>query len=166
MKKALNITFIILTILIMAVIFIFSMDTGDESGSKSSRVTRRILSIVIKGFDDMSESEKEALIEKHSFIVRKLAHFSEYAALGFMVFGSFYTSNLTINKKRGVMVILSWLLSTIYASTDELHQMFVAERGPSVRDVMIDSLGALFGVLVFSLIVFLISKYQERKECQ
>ena len=150
----------------MAVIFIFSMDTGDESGSKSSRVTRLILSIVIKGFDDMSESEKEALIEKHSFIVRKLAHFSEYAALGFMVFGSFYTSNLTINKKRGVMVILSWLLSTIYASTDELHQMFVAERGPSVRDVMIDSLGALFGVLVFTLIVFLISKYQERKECQ
>lgn len=150
----------------MAVIFIFSMDTGDESDSKSSRVTRLILSIVIKGFDDMSESEKEALIEKHSFIVRKLAHFSEYAALGFMVFGSFYTSNLTINKKRGVMVILSWLLSTIYASTDELHQMFVAGRGPSVRDVMIDSLGALFGVLVFTLIVFFISKYQERKECQ
>lgn len=114
----------------------------------------------------MSESEKEALIEKHSFTVRKLAHFSEYAALGFMVFGSFYTSNLTINKKRGVMVILSWLLSTIYAATDELHQMFVAGRGPSVRDVMIDSLGALFGVLVFTLIVFLISKYQERKECQ
>ncbi|MGN1190090.1 MAG: VanZ family protein [Candidatus Ornithospirochaeta sp.] len=166
MKKALNIAFIILTILIMAVIFIFSMDTGDESGSKSSRVTRLILSIVIKGFDDMSESEKEALIEKHSFIVRKLAHFSEYAALGFMVFGSFYTSNLTINKKRGVMVILSWLLSTIYASTDELHQMFVAGRGPSVRDVMIDSLGALFGVLVFTLIVFFISKYQERRKCQ
>ena len=54
-------------------------------------------------------------------------------------------------------------MATSYASTDEIHQMFVAGRGPSVRDVLIDSIGAFFGVLVFFFISYLISKIKLNK---
>lgn len=162
MKRTLNVIFIILTIILAVLIFLFSNDTGDESGSKSSRVTNLILSIVMKDFKSMSESEREELVDKYSFIVRKLAHFSEYAALGFLIYGSIFTSNLSIREKKFFMVIISWIMATIYASTDEIHQMFVAGRGPSVRDVLIDSIGAFFGVLVFSLLSFIISKIKTK----
>ena len=163
MKRTLNVIFIILTIILAVLIFLFSNDTGDESGSKSSRVTNLILSIVMKDFKSMSESEREELVDKYSFIVRKLAHFSEYAALGFLIYGSIFTSNLSIREKKFLMVFISWIMATIYASTDEIHQMFVAGRGPSVRDVLIDSIGAFFGVLVFFFISYLISKIKLNK---
>ena len=106
MKRTLNVIFIILTIILAVLIFLFSNDTGDESGSKSSRVTNLILSIVMKDFKSMSESEKEELVDKYSFIVRKLAHFSEYAALGFLIYGSIFTSNLSIREKNFLMVFI------------------------------------------------------------
>ena len=36
----------------------------------------------------------------------------------------------------------------MYAASDEYHQSFVADRGPSVFDVMIDSAGVIAGVLL------------------
>ena len=57
-------------------IFFFSSDTGEESGSKSSRVTRLFLSLFVEDFKNLSEEEQELLIGEHSFIVRKIAHFS------------------------------------------------------------------------------------------
>lgn len=162
MKRSINFIFIVLTVLLAIVIFLFSSDTGDESGSKSSRVTDLILSIVIDDYKNMSEIEKEELVEKYSFIVRKLAHFSEYAALGFLIYGCFYTSNLSVKDKSTLMVFLPWIMATLYASTDELHQMFVAGRGPSIIDVSIDSMGAFFGVWVFSLLSFVISKIKTK----
>ena len=41
----------------------------------------------------------------------------------------------------------AWLIATLYAATDELHQMFVSERGPAALAVCIDSAGALTGAL-------------------
>ena len=50
----------------------------------------------------------------------------------------------------------------MYAATDELHQKFVAGRGPSIRDVMIDSMGALFGIMVLMLIILMIEKIKNK----
>ena len=36
----------------------------------------------------------------------------------------------------------------LLAAGDEYHQSFVAGRGPSVKDVGIDSFGALIGILL------------------
>ena len=38
-----------------------------------------------------------------------------------------------------------WGVGTLYAVSDEFHQGFVAGRGPSVVDVMIDSAGVIAG---------------------
>ena len=50
----------------------------------------------------------------------------------------------------------AWGLATLYAATDELHQMFVAERGPALLDVCIDSAGALAGVLLMTVCLLLV----------
>ena len=46
----------------------------------------------------------------------------------------------------------AWLLGTIYAITDEIHQYFVPNRCCSLWDILIDSSGALFGVFLCHLV--------------
>ena len=145
-------------------IFFFSNDTGEESGSKSSRVTKLFLSLFVEDFNNLSEEEQELLIGEHSFIVRKIAHFSEYAALSFFIYGSFYTSNSPLRNNRRKMILIPWLIATLYAMTDEIHQIFVVGRGPSVVDVMIDSLGAFFGAIAFCVITIILLKVSGRRE--
>ena len=80
--------------------------------------------------------------------------------LGF--FSCSYLSNLFIEnskikdfKKTG---ILSFLFSVIYALSDEFHQSFVPGRDGNIVDVLIDSSGALVGILVSCIVYLLIMK--------
>ena len=58
-----------------------------------------------------------------------------------------------------------------FACGDEYHQSMVAGRGPSSRDVMIDSIGVLFGVILVRIVGFIgrmtifrpLSKSRKRK---
>jgi VanZ family protein len=89
----------------------------------------------------------EKKIEEIHYIVRKTAHFIEYALLGFLswrivhfdpAFGSF-------SLRRQCWFVL--LFCMLYASTDEFHQSFVPTRQPAVPDVLLDTCGAGFGLL-------------------
>ena len=91
----------------------------------------------------------------HTF-VRKTAHFTEYAVLGFFT----YKAVSCDVKDRKKAVLMAQLISTGYASTDEIHQMFVPGREGKVFDVMIDSCGAFCGIMV-SLIT---QKFIEKKK--
>lgn len=140
-----------LVIAIMVMIFCFSAQTGVESGAMSGRITRWVLSLVVPGFGDFSQEKQEAIRSTVSFVVRKLAHFSEYALLGF----SLMLHIAQIEKKITVRLpwLWSWAVGTLYAASDEFHQGFVAGRGPSVRDVMIDSSGVIAGTLLLLWII-------------
>ena len=83
--------------------------------------------------------------------MRKLAHFTEYAILGL----SLLLHIAQVEKKIAVRLpwLWAWGAGTLYAATDEFHQGFVAGRGPSVRDVAIDSAGVIAGVLIMLLIL-------------
>ena len=135
-----------LVIAIMVMIFCFSAQTGAESGAMSGRITMWILNLVVPGFGDFSPEKQEAVRSTVSFVVRKLAHFSEYALLGL----SLMLHIAQIEKKIAVRLpwLWSWAAGTLYAASDEFHQGFVAGRGPSVRDVMIDSAGVIAGALL------------------
>ena len=107
-----------------------------------------------------SQPGEESSKISNDLIIRKLGHFSEYMTLGFFSFS--YLSNLFIEnnnikdfKKTG---ILSFLFSIIYASSDEFHQTFVLGRDGNIVDVLIDSSGALVGILVSCIVYFLIMK--------
>jgi VanZ family protein len=53
-------------------------------------------------------------------------------------------------RSRSILAVSVWVMATLVAATDEFHQSFVLSRTASVIDVMIDSIGAIFGLLVIS----------------
>ncbi len=70
----------------------------------------------------------------------KILHVINYAILAFLSYFSF--------KKSGVMkyvFLLSVILAVLYGITDEFHQLYVAGRHASVRDVIANSVGAFLG---------------------
>ena len=137
---------LLLVIAVMVMIYCFSAQTGEESGAMSGRITRWVLSLVVPDFDTWAAETQENLLYVVGFIIRKLAHFTEYALLGF----SLLLHITQLRKKLSVRLPLLWAwgIGTVYAASDEIHQAFVGGRGPAVTDVMIDSAGVIAGVLI------------------
>lgn len=81
------------------------------------------------------------------FLLRKLAHFSVYFVLGFLLYRV-----LRFYLKRGKTFLFSFILTVAYAISDEFHQHFTAGRSPHIEDVMIDSVGAFLGITVATLL--------------
>lgn len=75
-------------------------------------------------------------------LVKKGGHFLAYAALG-----SAYL--YALGDQRAIAWFTAWILAVAYASSDELHQIFTSGRHSSPVDVVIDSLGAIVGILLF-----------------
>jgi VanZ family protein len=73
-------------------------------------------------------------------LFKKSAHFSGYALLAVLFWRA-----LSVSQWRQR---LAWLLTVVYASSDEWHQSFVPGRHPSPWDVLIDACGAVTGLLV------------------
>lgn len=81
-------------------------------------------------------------------IARKMAHFTEYAILGFLAWRAVHFDAAFASFSPGRQLWFALLFCMLYASTDEFHQIFVPGREPAVRDVMLDSCGAAFGLLM------------------
>lgn len=151
-----------LAILTASIIFSFSADTGEESGELSAEITNKVLTIFGISEENASSQEYQKMKTTMEFFIRKLAHFSEYALLGFMCCVFFRT----FKQKMWLTTLFSLLLSISYAALDEWHQSFVPGRGPGVGDVLIDSSGAICGVLAALLawyLVHLIAKKRKMK---
>lgn len=138
--------FLILTILWMVVIFSFSARPGDVSEQDSGRVGILIGEIFVPGFEEWSEERQQAFAEAADYPVRKTAHASEYALLGVLAAGA------CIGSRTGIRsgILIPWLTATVYAATDEFHQLFVPGRSGQVSDVLLDSAGALAGVVILA----------------
>ena len=146
-------------IAVMVMIFCFSAQTGAQSGAMSGRVTTWIINLFVPDFENMTAQTQESLRYTVGLVIRKLAHFSEYALLG-------VTLMLHVAQiRKRTMVRLPWLwawgIGTLYAASDEFHQGFVADRGPSVVDVMIDSSGVIAGVLLMMWILYLCAREEK-----
>jgi len=72
--------------------------------------------------------------------IRKLGHVAEYFVLGWLVFRG-VRGGRTGWKQSWALAALA--LAVGYALVDEGHQFFVANRGASFRDVLLDGFGAL-----------------------
>lgn len=131
-------------ILMMYVIFNFSAQTGVDSGNLSYTVSHKIVEIgnkiLQKGMEEWEIDEKAAEIE---YPVRKIAHMTEYFILAVTVSLPFYVYGL-----RGfALLLVAGLICVGFACGDEYHQSFVAGRGPSIKDVGIDSIGVFLGIM-------------------
>lgn len=147
---------------LMAVIFGFSSQDGEESGALSARITEAVIRVVIPDYDQRGAEEQTLLFEQTVHTVRKTAHFTEFAALGFFLLGHFRALALKKGLRRPALGAL--VTGVLYAASDELHQGFVGGRSPAVLDVGIDSAGVLFGVLVMALLLFLCGAKEREKD--
>ena len=80
---------------------------------------------------------------KEDFLLRKIAHVSEYAVLTYLFF------NVLRNRSHDERfnIYFSALASLAYAFTDEVHQTFVPGRSGNFFDIGIDSVGIVIAVL-------------------
>ena len=83
---------------------------------------------------------KASTIDWQDFIIRKIAHVTEYFILTL-----FYLWPLRKIQgfSRNRALITAGVLAFLYAVTDEYHQTFITGREGRARDVGIDSLGIL-----------------------
>jgi len=134
--KARDVWSLILLVLIVATfVFIWtnSMDNPEESNEKSRWVMQLITPVL------------EIFVGKGNvtgFLVRKLAHFTEFGLLGAEL-----TLMLLLRKRKS----LQWLVNIaslffVTAAIDETIQIF-ADRGSTLMDVWLDAAGAVCGIV-------------------
>ena len=88
-------------------------------------------------------------------LVRKLAHFTEFTSLGILL--SWLIRML--RSRKWEQYALPLLLGAGVACVDEIIQIFVPERGPGIKDVGIDTLGVLTGIVLISLYTSIKQKF-------
>ena len=131
-RKAIN---WILLILWMIIIFVMSNQPAVVSDKQSSSVIMILTQLGI--------NMNSIFGELTNFIVRKIAHFLEYMILGILILNV-----LEIQYTRQKIKLLGMMLVFLYACSDEIHQVFVPGREGAFRDVLIDTCGGTFGILI------------------
>ena len=131
--------------LCMLSIFLFSTDNSRESTSKSNRVILGITNLFHK---DLSNKEKEKIIDMFFVPIRKMAHFGIYLVLGISLISFLREFSIPILK----LLLLSIFLEFLYACSDEIHQLFVPGRSGQFSDVLLDTLGASVGIFIYYLL--------------
>jgi VanZ family protein len=135
----------ILLLALYMMIFGFSAQDGEESGSLSQLVTEKCVEFfnAVTG-RNWSQMMMESMVEYFEHPVRKLAHFSEYACMGILV----YLVWCNWLKRGRFLYLLTVIWVFLSAAADEFHQYFVPGRYASVWDVLLDTCGGAFGLLV------------------
>lgn len=117
--------------LILCFIWGNSLLPGQVSGAISDWV-REVLAVLLPG--------EIPGVTSGGGLLRKLAHFTEFAALGASLAWRFGM----LEKRK----ILALACGTAAACVDETIQLFVPDRGPAIRDVAIDTCGVIVGILL------------------
>lgn len=129
MKKVIS---IILVILWMLLIFSMSSFNGTESNNQSGFIVNIISNILnINNLENLS------------FIIRKIAHFTEYLILGILV-----TNMIKQYNKKWYITLIICIL---YALSDELHQILTPGRTFKIFDIIVDSIGSISGLILFNI---------------
>ena len=142
-------------VLIMGMIFCFSSKPAAVSEESSLGISN----VILKTYETVTKVQMPVVnrVDTLSYldhIVRKTAHFMEYAALA-AAFALHFTLWEGFRRFRFFLPVI---LAGFYAAADEYHQTFIAGRSGQLSDVFLDTSGAVAGVLVFSLLVFAASR--------
>jgi VanZ family protein len=128
-------------------IFMFSSTPGKEVDDSLKKLTTTVKAIT----PAVSYSHTPASPPKIDWL--KLGHGIGYFCLGVTVLYA-----LTIRSRWSLLTAL--MICSLYAVTDELHQAFTPGRSAAGRDVLLDSLAALAGILI----LFGIVKWRTRRK--
>jgi VanZ family protein len=160
-KKTLIVRFLsfIPTLLLLFLIFGFSAQDGESSGSLSFQISLFLVKLVSPLLPAaMSEDVLFERAELIHYFVRKAAHMTEYflLALSLQLPLTAWFSKQLAPKLR---IVIGFTATALFAALDEFHQSFVPGRSGNFTDVCIDSTGALIASLC---LILFYSVYQKK----
>ncbi len=139
--------YLILTLSIVAIIFVFSSQPASTSTGISRPIADAVANAIPQPDSENKTQEEKDLYQSniHTFI-RKGSHFSSFLLLGISagMWSGYFKS-----KRKFIMAFVGCAL---YGVLDETRQLFVAGRSFEVTDMLIDASGALIGVCIAVLI--------------
>ncbi len=113
------------------------MSHQQDSGNHSSGVLHFALALLGLSLNP------ESIAQVH-WLLRKCAHVSEYAILAFLI------GRASVAPPPRLFA-QAFIVSVLFAASDEWHQNFVPQRVGSLQDVLIDSLGASLGLVALAI---------------
>ena len=129
----------ILCILLLAAVLSFicgnSLASGETSGNLSGKIMQWINTVL-----RLDEGGADILHR----LIRKGAHFTEFACLGLLLTWLFGM----MGEKKGHLFCMPLLFGMMAACVDETIQVFVPDRGPSPVDIWIDTCGVAAGIVI------------------
>ena len=137
-KTARRRTFLTLDCVLLAATLLFmwgnSLQSPERSQAESGRVLKAVRPLLELALGEGNVTEH---------LVRKLAHFTEYTALGLEL-----TALAMLRRRRGWQSAVNCLSAGLAAAvTDETLQLF-SGRGSQVQDVLLDFSGAALGIML------------------
>lgn len=151
----------ILALIWMCIIFAFSAQTKEESGSVSVGLSYRMVNTTGRLLHlNIDEEKIKEIANAIDFYVRKGAHMTEYAILAILLY--VWLGRWQVSRTR--LTCIAGALTVLYACSDEFHQLFVEGRAGRVSDVLIDSAGAVLGLALFLFIRTYTNKAAERRK--
>ncbi len=147
-------------IILLYLIFDFSAQNGESSGSLSFQVSL----FFVRLFSPLFPTARSELVlfeqaEAIHLYVRKAAHITEYflLTLSLQLPLTAWLRKYFSPKKR---IVIGALLSVLFAALDEFHQSFVPGRNGNFTDICIDSVGIILASLC--LLIFFSLKNTKR----
>lgn len=134
----------LLVVICMGIIYFLSAQNGEESTELSH-------SFVLAFFERLGITINEGFL-------RNCAHCLEFMGLSVLIFNAVYA---TFEMK--LTPVIAFTGTVFYAITDEIHQIFVPDRAFQLFDILIDSTGALIGVIASLIIFEIILTIKERR---
>ncbi|WP_159434335.1 VanZ family protein [Peptoclostridium litorale] len=146
----------------MLLILSFSSDTAVVSDRKSSMVLEKVEPVI----ETVEKSIHVELIEnsKLHFYVRKNAHMFNYCVLAVLISLALKASGVNGHRRY----FLAYIMATLFSMLDEYYQTHIPGRSGEVRDVFVDNVGVLVGLMVIWIIKkkVTISKFRCKRKLQ
>ena len=116
---------------------IYILSSQPNSGAK----TNFMISQILPGIKETS------IIETINFIIRKLAHLTEYFILTLLI--NSLLKEYTLKEKKRLLLCIA--ICFIYSMTDEIHQSFIQGRTGIFTDCLIDTLGGTIYIVIYKI---------------
>ena len=156
MKRTIKIIIISILIILWGTrIFMFSAENGENSQKKSTTAIAKAITIALKitnKFGLTNEHPSETRIYQAAEVsdgpARNIMHQAEYFILAMLVM---ILVNILLNYNKYILsFILTLIACIIFAYFDEFHQTFVIGRSGQLKDVVVDTTGMIYAIIIYT----------------
>lgn len=150
--------FIILCVFWMGFIAYNTSQTGEASNNTSVSITEGIINktqaVINNNVNNNNDNSSiirndDDFIKKLNIYIRKFAHGFEFLVLALLIFLTLKSFNI----KSRECIIYTLFIVLLYAVIDEYRQLYILGRNSSVRDIVIDFIGGIVGVIILQFII-------------